>query len=186
MKINLADKIIIFDEAHNIEKQIEEANSYQFSLASLNRCQVYFTKINDLIRQNPDDKQLLDLEIRHVEIPVLNLLKKFTAIKKNLERKLKEKLPHTKAASKEERYEIFQNNKLEVLNGREIFYYFQNDMKGMPLKSILLILKVDHVNPELLSKQAQNFINGIDHTNFQSFLEILDHVYEDEKSKISQ
>jgi len=133
MEINLTDKVIIFDEAHNIEKQIEEATSYEFSLNSLKKCEVYFTRLNELIRKNPGDKQLSDLDIRLLEKPILNLIQKFTSVKKDLERKLKEKLPNRNLSSREERNEVFQKNNLEIFNGRKIFDIYKNAMKGKSL-----------------------------------------------------
>ena len=129
-KIDLLENVIVFDEAHNIEKQVEEAFTYDLSFQTLKKCKVYFDKLNDLIQQNPGEKTFVEQQIRLLERPILNLLEKFETIKTRLEKNLKEKLAIRNKYSKGEAHDLFQNNKLEVSLGRNIFEYFKNDMKG--------------------------------------------------------
>ena len=131
MEINLTGKILIFDEAHNIEKQIEEANSYEFCLHSLKKCEIYFNNLNELIQMTSGDKYLLDLDIRQLEGPIMNLIKKFTSIKNELEKKIKTKISLKNLSSREEKYEVFQNNIIEAFPGKKIFDFYKNNMKGI-------------------------------------------------------
>ena len=51
---------------------------------------------------------------------------------------------------------------------------------------IFLRIKDDDFKPKLLSKQIPVFKDGIDHTNFPHFLEILDKAYENENERIKR
>jgi len=129
MEIGLVGKVMIFDEAHNIEKQIEEANSYEISLQTFKRCELYFKKLNELIQKHPEDQSLLKQEIRQLERPILSLSETFTNIKARMENKLKEKMAN-RNQSKEVASDIFQKCKIEVHLGRKIFDYYKDNMKG--------------------------------------------------------
>ena len=173
---------MIFDEAHNIEKQVEEANSYELSLQTLKKCAVYFENMNKLLQENPDMEvkvqtkesryeekpeyvmvKLADLEIRQLERPVLNLLEAFIMVKEKLETRYREKMAKRTKFTKEEANEIFQSTKLEALIGRRIFEYYKN-MKG--------------------DEKPPHFQDGIDQTNYPRFLEILEYAYANRERKL--
>jgi len=168
MEIDLRGKILIFDEAHNIEKQIEEANSYEFSLHSFKKCEIYFNNLNELIHKTGGDKNLLDLDIRQLEGPILNLIKKFSSVKKDLEKKIKAKT--CSRSSRDEKYEAFQNNKTEAFPGKKIFDFYKDHMKG-------------DYNQKFPSRKKSAFYDGIDHTNFSQFLDTLKNAYESGNEK---
>lgn len=189
MLIDLAKNIVIFDEAHNIEKQVEEANSYQLSLQTLKKCQVYFENMNKLLQKDPEmlvkvrikenrdeedpkDKKkkpeyieikLKDLEIRQLEKPVLCLLEAFNRKKEELEMNFREKISLKTDITKEGANEIFQSTRLEAKIGERIFDYFSN-MK----------------DPE----SSSHFKNGIDENNFSRFIEIARHPYSNKNCKL--
>lgn len=181
MNVFLVDRVVIFDEAHNIEKQVEEANSYEFSLQTLKKCEVYFENMNKLLQQDPDmtvriqtkesryeEKpvyefvKLAELEIRQLEKPILNLLEAFMAVKEKLEARYREKMAKRTKFTQEEAKEIFQSTKLEAFIGRRIFEYYKN-MKG------------DETPP--------HFLDGVDQNSYPRFLEILEFAYANRERK---
>jgi len=212
MNITLGGKIIIFDEAHNIEKQIEEANSYEISLKTLQKCQVYFENLNEFIRKLQLESGNFDFEEEN-ETKGGNKAKQENEIEQDKDKKEKKK--SKKETLKEilesdirqlERpimnlVELFidiktklENNFREKLAKRDQFskesssdIFQRNKLEVHIGRKIFDFYKhkmKDFSNQILDPRQQYHFLDGIDETNFRRFLDVLKHAYGNKHEKI--
>ena len=56
-KIDVEKSIIIFDEAHNIEKLAEESCSFDMSLDNLEKCSIYFDALRRYFNEIQTNKK---------------------------------------------------------------------------------------------------------------------------------
>jgi len=116
------DSVIVFDEAHNIEKIAEDGCSFEVSLFKFRRYNTYFKELRKYVNVTDDMLDILNLEDL-----MMNFEKVLGDLKKALEKKLRDKniaerKAHQKLTEWKDVYEIFE--------GKEIFQICKEKIKS--------------------------------------------------------
>ena len=89
MSLSLSDSIIIFDEAHNIEKLSEEGCSFTISLRDLENCESDFKLIRQKIKHGEECK-LKDEDVDALEAPIECLAHAMAKMKREFDNERKQ------------------------------------------------------------------------------------------------
>ncbi len=85
-EIDLTDSIVIFDEAHNLENNAEEACSFDFSLRTLEQSELDFKLLRQKFRQTPEECKISERDIGLLEYPIQSLFTNMSRMKANFEK----------------------------------------------------------------------------------------------------
>jgi len=94
MKLDIYHSILIFDEAHNIEKLSEDGCSFTLSMRDLENCEGDFKLLRQRVKQGEDCK-ITDDDIDLLEFPIQSLAKSMTAMKKEMDREKRQSKSHS-------------------------------------------------------------------------------------------
>jgi len=152
MGIKLINSILVFDEAHNIERVAEDGCSFTISMRDLENCELDFKLLKQKARQEEETKMSIE-DIETLEFPIMNMMRNMTRVKRNMENEMR-----YGGKKKFGNFDDSQKGKIEP--GREIFTIFKEWTKGDTER----FGKIDMQNP---------FKNGIDEFNIQEFMNLL-------------
>ena len=156
--INVSGSIVIFDEAHNIEKLAEDGSSFGVSLE----------KFRKVISQMERLAQLPKKRTIQTIIQAINpFLQKLEEIKKDLQDNLREKNEHEKRNHFKGRSD--EKDFHEAFEGSKIFSFFQ--ATSIPNKLEKIDISLDQpVYKSLFQMQEKQ---GLDETNFEDVMMLL-------------